>query len=97
MVEVYITMHVQIENNKLERIEELIKSVMLKYNYLNIIGSYISESNEVQIYIVMNTKGSYEENLTKIKKLHFKLERLLEDTEIKYNGISLIPNKIKWN
>ena len=45
----------------------------------------------------MNTIGSYEDNLGKLRDLHFKLEELLKSNSIKYNGMSLIPNKVEWN
>ncbi len=84
------------QNENLEKMIELYFSVNEKYS-LEIIGSYRNINNDVELYLVMNTTGSYEDNLDKLRELHFKLEELLDSNSFKYNGMSLIPNKVNWN
>ncbi len=84
------------QNQNLEKMIELYFSGNEKYS-LEIIGSYRNTNNDVDLYLVMNTTGSYEDNLDRLRELHFELEKLLESNSSKYNGMSLIPNKVNWN
>lgn len=83
-------------NQNLEDIVELNFRENEEYS-LEIIGIYRSTNNDVELYLVMNTTGSYEDNLNRLRELHFKLEELLESKSVKYKGMSLIPNKVNWN
>lgn len=84
------------QNQNSEKMIELYFSGNEKYS-LEIIGSYSNTNNDVELYLVMNTTGSYEDNLDRLRELHFKLEELLESKSVKYKGMSLIPNKVNWN
>lgn len=97
MVKVEITAYMKCKNEQLKEIEIIIKELGCEKYSLDIIGSYINENNEVEIYIVMNTEGSYEDNLERLRQFHFNLEESLKSISIKYNGMSLVPNKVKWN
>ncbi len=97
MVKVEITVCIECKNEQLKKVEKIIKGLGCKKYGLDIIGSYINENNHVEIYIVMNTEGSYEDNLERLRQFHFNLEESLKSISIKYNGISLVPNKVKWN
>lgn len=96
-VKVGITVYLEFEKGRNKNIEIMIKELDCKKYSLDVIGSYINENNEVEVYIIMNTEGSYEENLGKLRDLHLKLEELLKNNSIKYNGMSLVPNKVEWN
>ena len=98
-VKVGITAHLELKNEQHQNLEEMINLYFLdneEYK-LDVIGSYRSINNDVELYLVMNTIGSYEDNLGRLEQLHFKLERLLKCNGIKYNGMSLVPNKVEWN
>lgn len=97
MVKVEVTAYMEFKKEQLNEIEIMINRLSCEKYSLDVIGSYINENNEVEIYIVMNTEGSYEYNLGKLSDLHLKLEELLKSNSIKYNGMSLIPNKVEWN
>lgn len=98
-VKVEIIVHLECKNGLNLNLEEMVKYYFSgnKEYSLDIIGTYRSINNEVELYSVMNTIGSYEDNLGKLRDLHFKLEELLKSNSIKYNGMSLIPNKVEWN
>ena len=96
-VNVELTAYLELRNQQLKKIETMIKELNCEKYSLNVIGSYINENNEVEVYIIINTEGSYEENLGKLRHLHLKLEELLKNNSIKYNGMSLVPNKVEWN
>lgn len=97
MVNIGITAYAECKNKQLEKVEKIIKGLGCKKSSLDIIGSYINENNQAEIYIVMNTEGSYEDNLERLRQFHFNLEQSLKSISIKYNGMSLIPNKVNWN
>lgn len=97
MVKVEVTAYMEFKKEQLNEIEIMINRLSCEKYSLDVIGSYINENNEVEIYIVMSTEGSYEYNLGKLSDLHLKLEELLKSNSIKYNGMSLIPNKVEWN
>ncbi|EQE83458.1 UNVERIFIED_CONTAM: hypothetical protein C3P01_01430 [Clostridioides difficile] len=97
MVKVEITVCIECKNEQLKKVEKIIKGLGCKKYTLDIIGSYINENNQAEIYIVMNTEGSYEDNLERLRQFHFNLEESLKSISIKYNGMSLVPNKVKWN
>lgn len=98
-VKAEITLYVECEKDQQKELEIIINEYFLdseEYT-LDIIGSNINSNEETEFYIVMNTNGSYEDNLQKFKHLHRNMGYLLEGTSIKYKGISLIPNEITWN
>ncbi len=97
MVKVEVIAYMKCKNEQLKEIEIIIKELGCEKYSLDVIGSYINENNEVEIYIVMNTEGSYEDNLERLRQFHFNLEESLKSISIKYNGMSLVPNKVKWN
>ena len=94
-----VTLYVECKREQEEELQIIIKDYFLdsgEYT-LDIIGCNINSNNETEFYIIMNTKGSYEDNLEKFNHLHMSMGYLLEGTSIKYKGISLIPNQVKWN
>lgn len=97
MVKVELTAYMECKNEQLKEIEIMIKELGCEKYSLDVIGSYINENNEVEIYIVMNTEGSYKDNLERLRQFHFDLEESLKSNSVKYNGMSLIPNKVNWN
>ncbi len=97
MVKVEITAYMECKNEQLKEIEIMIEELGCEQYSLDVIGSYINENNQAEIYIVMNTEGSYEDNLERLRQFHFNLEESLKSISIKYNGMSLVPNKVKWN
>lgn len=98
-VKAEITLYVQCETNQQEELKIIIEEYFLdsgEYT-LDIIGCNINSNDETEFYIVMNTNGSYEDNLEKFNHLHRNMGYILEGTSIQYKGISLIPNEVKWN
>ncbi|HBG4973249.1 TPA: hypothetical protein KQF34_003065 [Clostridioides difficile] len=97
-VNVELTLLVECESDEYEKLESIIDEGGVNGNEysLTIIGSTEYEDNTKAIYILMNTDGSYEINLKRLSKLHLKITELLNDTSVKYKGISLIPNTVKW-
>lgn len=98
-VKVEITVYLECTKEENQNFEELLKSYFRcnEEHSLDIIGSYRSINNDVEIYLAMNTTGSYEDNLDKFRQLHLKLDEFLKNNSIKYKGMSLVPNKVKWN
>ena len=84
------------QNQNLDKMMEQHFSRNEEYS-LAIIGSYCNTNDDVELYLVMNTTGSYEDNLDRLRELHFELEELLESNSVKYKGMSLTPNKVNWN
>lgn len=98
-VKIEITVYLECKKGQNQNLEEMVKSYFSdneEYR-LEVIGTYRSTNDDVELYLVMNTTGSYEDNLDKLRQLHLKLDKLLKNNSIKYNGMSLIPNKVNWN
>lgn len=98
-ITVEIRLYVECKENQRKDLELRVKEYFLeeKEYTLNFKGYSKNYNEETEFYIVMNTEGSYESNLVKLKHLHMVIEDLLKDTSMKYKGISLIPNRVKWN
>lgn len=98
-VKVKLTLSIECNKEKYNELESLINGGVLSekgYN-LEVLGNKECEDNMMDIYIIMNTEGSYEKNLQRLSKLHLEIDNLLKKTSIKYRGMSLVPNKVKWD
>lgn len=98
-VKVELILLIECEEGNRNELEGMIDEGVLneKEYSLTILGSTEYEDNARAIYILMNTEGSYEKNLQRLSRLHLKIENLLKDTNVKYRGISLVPNIVKWD
>ena len=98
-VKVELTLLIECKEGNHSELEWMIDEGVLneKEYSLTILGSTEYEDNASAIYILMNTEGSYEINLQRLSRLHLKIENLLKDTSVKYRGISLVPNNVKWD
>lgn len=98
-VKVKLTLLIECNKEKHNELEYLINGGELgeKGYSLDVLGNKEYEDNVMAIYIIMNTEGSYEKNLQRLSKLHLKIDNLLKKTSIKYRGMSLVPNKVKWD
>ncbi len=98
-VKVELTLLIECKKGKHNELECMIDEGTLseKEYSLTILGSTEYEDNAIAIYILMNTEGSYEKNLQRLSRIHLKIDSLLKDTSIKYRGISLVPNNVKWD
>lgn len=98
-VKVELTLLIEYKKGKHNELECMIDEGALseKEYSLTILGSTEYEDNVMAIYILMNTDGSYEKNLQRLSRIHLKIDNLLKDTSIKYIGLSLVPNNVKWD
>ena len=98
-VKVELTLLIECEKGKHNELELMIdEGVLNEEEYsLSILGITEYEDNVSAIYILMNTDGTYENNLPRLSRLHTKIDKLLKDTSIKYISLSLIPNNVKWD
>lgn len=98
-IKVELTVDLECNHNQYEELEKLINEGVLnesEYN-LEIVGLVNYKNNITELHLIMNTQGSYEDNLDRIRTLHIKIEELLKVISVEYNGMSLIPNKVEWN
>ena len=98
-IKVELTVDLECNHSQYEELEKLINEGVLngsEYN-LEIVGLANYKNNITELHLIMNTHGSYEDNLDRIRALHTKLEELLKVISVEYKGMSLIPNKVEWN
>ena len=98
-VKVELTLLIESKEGNHSELEWMIDEGVLneKEYSLTILGSTEYEDNARAIYLLMNTEGSYKKDLQRLSRLHLKIENLLKDTSVKYRGISLGPNNVKWD
>lgn len=98
-VKVELTVDLNCNHSQYEELEKLINKGYLnghEYN-LDIVGLDNYKNKITKLHLIMNTQGSYEDNLDRIRTLHTKIEELLKVINVEYKGMSLIPNKVEWN